>query len=189
MRTLGQDAELVVNRKERSAELPCRPSARLCVVANRSVTAPVSNRCQNPSSMLRIKCNYQSLRDKQRRTMKSVTCVQGSSLIVLLLLVAVPGCLPRQPTPQLGCTMDKDAMRTSPRFGSKAGGIRGVSVSPSEVGGGREHGRQTEEHAQRNLVTGGTPVRRGEYPFLAVVNYNSEWNKTTNSTIMVHASI
>ena len=138
--------------------------------------------------------------------MKSVPCVRGRGLFLLLLLAAVPACLPlhflaphwlrvgaADNNMDVGTPAHHDeATRASPRRGSRVGGVRGGRLSPWEEDGGGEGGwggRSLEEDPHRNLVSGGTPVPRGEYPFLAVVHSNSVLSEETNSTYVVRSSI
>jgi hypothetical protein len=120
-------------------------------------------------------------------------------VLLLLLAAAVPACLPAPFAPPWlhragGTAGGKDVAGTptrgtSPRRGSRVGGIRGGSPPPLEEDGGGGGGRRLEEDPQRKLVSGGTPVPRGEYPFLAVVRSNSVWSKETNSSYLLRFRI
>lgn len=118
---------------------------------------------------------------------------------MFLLVAAVPACLPLQFSPEwlfrVGTADGKDVVSpphgaSTRGRGSRVGGIRGSSSSPMEDGGGEQGGgRLLEENPQRKLVSGGTPVPRGEYPFMAEVLFNSVWNEETNSTDLVRSRI
>jgi hypothetical protein len=110
--------------------------------------------------------------------------------VLLLLLAAVVGRLVRVGTADGKDVVGTATRGTSPRRGSRVGGIRGDSPPLGEDGGGGGGGgRRLEEDPQRKLVSGGTPVPRGQYPFLAVVRSNSVWSEETNSTYLVRFRI